>query len=146
MSNSSDKIIVFDFMRTLYDPESHSLIEGSKEVLETLHVKDYTLSLVTRIEGQREEVIKELGLQPFFSDILFTLDKKEVLHSLVQKYPEKQMFVIGDRVQEEIAYGNELGVTTIWFKAGKFSTDEPRTEVEKPTYIISSLTEVLELV
>ena len=56
-----------------------------------------------------------------------------------------ELAVVGDRLKKEIKIGNKLGMKTIWFQSGKFASELPETEEEKPVHIITHLLEVLEI-
>ena len=139
--------IVFDFMRTLYDPDSSLLYPETQSLLKFLE-KFSELHLITRNEGQREYLIEELGIRKYFTSIHF-LDRKtqksfqEIIDSKKNEYEE--IYCIGDVVWEEIMVGNKLGWKTIWLKHGKFGNTIPKDEAEIPWKIITSLGELKEI-
>ena len=53
--------------------------------------------------------------------------------------------MIGDRLDNDIAPANTLGIKTVWIKQefGKYST--PKTGLEKPDYIVNNRSEVSQL-
>jgi putative hydrolase of the HAD superfamily len=143
------KIIIFDFTRTLYDPVARQLVLGALEVVKTLHERGYTLVLVSHDEGNRETLIGKLGLKKYFADICIVKEKNPAVFSHVLEKNDADTansFVIGDRIKKEILFGNLCGVKTIWFCNGKFATEIPTNDNEKPTHVIQSLTEVLTII
>ena len=139
--------IIFDFMRTLYNPESLALYSETLSLLEFLN-EFSELHLITRKEGQREQLVEELGIKKFFTSINF-LDRKTQKSFQKIINPKKEMYeeiyCIGDVVWEEIMIGNKLGWKTIWLKHGKFGNTIPKEEAEIPWKVITSLYEVKEI-
>lgn len=142
------RIIIFDFYRTLYNPETNGLFKGTERVLQELRKRGYELYLLTWDEGYRKDLIRTLGIESCFSRVVFVRENKEVGFRAILKDPniEKELsFVIGDRVKQEIFYGNTFGFQTVWLKHGKFSLETPEREEEKPKYIIQQLEDFLPL-
>lgn len=142
------KAIIFDFNRTLFDPDQNKLFPGASGVLQKLSAL-FPLGLLSTEEVGRENLIFELGLEKFFKEILI-VHKKEDRHFLdiCQKLgvdPEG-VLVLGDRVRGEIAVANKLGMTTVWFRNGKFSSQVPQSSEEKPDFEIRSLDGLLDIV
>ncbi len=143
------KIIIFDFMRTLYNPEQNSLVDGARELLEKLSEKDFILFLISTESTARAELIEKLEITQFFKKLIFTPKKTSADVKRLQKhYPHdpKQSFVIGDRVRGEIKIGNLCGYQTIWIQNGKFKTEAPRNATEVPDYIVFNLQEITRLI
>lgn len=143
---TQQKIIIIDFMRTLYDPETEALFADSLSVLESLQSTDRALILLSREEGQRRSLMTELGLEPYFTEIILTKDKRSAMREIVDRRHSEQIVVIGDRIRGEIAFGNEYGAKTIWIKKGKFADELPRSEGEKPDHTVTAFADSVELV
>ena len=141
------RIYIFYFNRTVYDPEKGKLLEGCQKVLETLKKRGDKLILVSRYEGSRENLISELGLNQFFEKIVITENKTfDDFKKVVSEIGEtKNVFVVGDRVRDEISFGNRLNLTTIWLKQGIFAAELPSREEEKPDYTVLKLEDILNL-
>ena len=139
--------IIFDFYRTLFDPEQEALMPGALPLLQTLQQQGYKLCLISRKSTkERRENISRFRLDKFFMHIIVAEEKtkqhfEECL--TVMKLPGTEVAVVGDRVKTEIYFGNLLGMKTIWFKMGKFAAEEPQRKEEKPSYVITDLREVL---
>jgi FMN phosphatase YigB (HAD superfamily) len=121
------------------------LYEGVRELLEKLY-KDFSLFLLSYDEVGREKFMKDSEFIKFFKNVALVDQKsKTSMLQLVEAFPADATLVIGDSLRDEIKIGNELGYETIWLKKGKFSSEIPRSDEEKPRYIISELEEVLEI-
>ncbi|MCH8986880.1 HAD hydrolase-like protein [Patescibacteria group bacterium] len=143
------KIIIFDFNRTLYDPEVESLNPDAIFVLKTLQKRGFEFYLVSRKERNRKNLIKKLGIRPYFKRVIITRKKNEELFRDILSYAQvapRNSFVIGDRTQEEIFLGNKCGMKTIWFKTGRFANELPKSKDEEPTYIVRRLKEIIRIV
>src|SRR3989338_8869691 len=140
------KIIIFDFFRTLYDPDTRSLLPNALEVLEELIKRGFQLFIVSHGAGRREE-LQALGIDHFFKDVVVTPEKteKDFLKVIPEDTDKTNSFVIGDRVRYEMRIGNKLGFQTMWLKMGKFSTEKPQSNEERPDFTILSLKEILKI-
>ena len=140
------KIIIFDFNRTLYDPDNNCLIFGARFVLRVLVRRGFLLYVVSSARQSRRQCIDDLGIGQYFAQIIITKEKckKDFQKIIAREVIDRNLsFVIGDRVRKEISIGNTLGMQTIWVKAGKFSHEEPRRKIEQPTYIVRTLRDIL---
>ncbi len=143
------RIIIFDFNRTLYDPDSKALIPNAHKILKYSRVKGFELYLITRAEGFRKELLDNLGIKHYFREVIFTNDKKKKdFQKILQKkdVEVRSSFVVGDRAWKEIAIGNSLGFKTIWVKRGKFQNELPRKAQEYPTHMVEELREIISLI
>lgn len=142
------QLIIFDFNRTIYNPETNSLVSGALEVLQHFSAKGIPMVLVSRDEGDRENILMRLGVSSFFEKTFFVREKsKELFLSLMHEYgtePETTL-VVGDYPASEILHGNAAGARTVRLKAGRFADYEPRTKEEEPWRTIYELHELLDL-
>jgi len=145
------KGIIFDFNRTLYNPELCLLVNGTLEVLDDLTEQEMQLCLISKKSSEdRREQISNLGLDKYFKDIQVIKGEKKEEHlqyclDIMGLSPE-EVAVVGDRVRCEIGLGNRLGMTTIWFQRGVYGNEPPTNQYEKPNYRIKKLEQVLEIV
>jgi len=143
------KGFIFDFNRTLYDPDVDELTEGCEDLLERLMKLGYGLCLLSKeISNSRKDKVFKLGLSKYFGKILIIQGEKAEEHlreclGFLRSGP-LQVAMVGDRVEKEIFLGNKLGMVTIWYQAGKFANVFPTNELEKPTVVITRLTEILD--
>lgn len=138
-----NKLIIFDFNRTLYDPDTGQLIDGALRLVQYAAQSGYTLVLLAQATPSRANLIKELGLADFFAEIILT-ERKTLhhIHALEKKYQAKPKYsyLIGDRARGEIALGHAAGWQTIWLKQGRFATEIP--EGFTPSNTVTDLTSV----
>lgn len=129
--------IIFDFNRTLFNPETGSLYPGALPLLRALATR-HTLFLMSKRESGREHLLEELGIESCFKKALFVEQKtKEDLSSLVDG--AKNTLVVGDRIKREITLGNQLGFFTVWVKQGRFADEMPTADNEEPDYTIQNI-------
>jgi len=140
--------VIFDYNRTIFDPDAVGLMPGAKAVLEMLQKKGVTLFLIAKGDDERRKQIEQLGLVPYFKKIVVNQSKSaDDYKSCVLLCPEgTRFFAVGDRVKEEIRHANGCGMTTIWFRNGKFASEEPSDDAERPMHTVSSLSEAAELI
>lgn len=138
------KGIIFDFNRTIYDPEKNALTEGVIELLEDLSSRFQLCLLSKTDEADRRKQISELGLDKYFKDIQVNEEEKQESHFqrclMIMNLKASEVAVIGDRVAGEIFVGNQLGMLTVWYKSGKFAARLPQNEQEIPDHTITTLT------
>jgi len=148
-SKSMQRVVVFDLCRTLYDPDTEGLIKDTKLVLGTLVKRGFTLCVITRARSSPHSLLNTLGIRKFFRRIVVSPEKSEEDFERIfsdKHFDRYESFVVGDRVREEIFYGNRLGLQSIWLRAGKFADEIPVDAREQPTYIIGQLKNVLRIV
>ena len=143
-----NKAIIFDFYRTIFDPETNSLDPGALEILGGLGRK-HKLFLVSTGGKERKKLIDSFQLKRFFVKILVLEKEKrkeDFLYCLKGiKCRLKETVVIGDALSSEIAVGKSLGMKTVWFKNGIFAT-QTVSEENKPDYVARSLLKLSELI
>lgn len=133
--------IIFDWKRTLYDPEYKKLTEGAIDILKFLTTKWSKVILIGKGETDMYQEVKRLKVEKYFSKIIFQEGKKDmkVFSKFVSIKNPKLTIVVGDRVRSEIEIGNMLNATTIWIKQGKFSKELPLNKFQEPTFTFNSL-------
>lgn len=132
--------IIFDYNRTLYNPENKSLYKDSADLLEKLS-KQHDLFLISKKEQGREQKIEALGIKDFFKKIVFVKTKTTTIFRELC-LDDTNCLVVGDRVRSEIVVGNRCGLITVWLKQGVFSKEIPKTLEEEPKHEISNLKEL----
>lgn len=146
MNDQTKTSIIFDLMRTLYDPEHDRLIAGAHIVLEELHRRGHVLYLVSKKEGQRQGLVTEYGIGKYFREVHLVTDKLDAMRTIRDTHRHEKIWVVGDRVRGEVMAGNKIGAVTVWFRNGKFAGEVPQVSEEKPDFTITSLEDVLELI
>ena len=142
------KIVIFDLNRTLYDPDTACLVPGARFVLRVLLRRGFSLCLVSRAGRSRKKLIRELGIRKYFLRIVVSKEKgaKDFVRMVPRPAVRRACFVVGDRVRKEIRIGNALGFRTVWVQSGKFAAERPRLKMERPTYRVRTLRDVLSVV
>lgn len=142
------KTIIFDWKRTLYDPDNKVLIDESLDLLRFLKQKNIPLVLIGKGSEEMYDEVERLDVKDYFSKIIFHEGAKnqDLYADFIDKKSPKDTIIIGDRVRSELTIGNTLGATTIWVKQGKFVTEEPENDNQKPTFTATSLTAVKEFI
>jgi len=57
-----------------------------------------------------------------------------------------QSYVVGDRVKKEIAFGNKMGMRTMWMRNDLLENEMPATAAETPHDTVTSIKEVLSII
>ena len=137
------KAVIFDFNRTLYNPEAGAFTEGAIDTLDKLKAKGILLFLIGKGTNERTSLINELGLHRYFDEIIVKEEKELADFKYLQKkHPKAEFYVFGDRVKKEIKYGNACGFKTIWFKNGKFATELPEGPDETPWETVQDFSDI----
>lgn len=142
----TNTLILFDFNRTLFDPDTGSVVPGAHEVLAELKNAGATLYLVSRLEAGRADIVSELGLDPYFVGTAFVEEKNaELFENILQKYPtpRERVYVVGDHLHGEIRHGNTCLFRTIWLKRGRFKRLQPQTHGDVPWQTVEELSDIL---
>lgn len=134
--------IIFDYNRTLFNPETGKLYTGIFMMLKKL-AKKHKLFLITMNEPERKNTIKELGIDQYFRQILFVEQKtEEVFKNMVAQ--NETVIVIGDRLQGEIQIGVQLGFITIHIQ---HDTSMPTPSLKmQPTHTANSAKKIIEII
>ena len=136
--------IIFDYNRTIFDPEKNELYSGVFEMLKRLAGK-HELFLISRNEPSRKDKFEKLGIKNYFKKIRFVDEKNaETFKELISD--SKNVLVVGDSIRDEIKTGNNLGLITVRLKNGKFSNEISVSLEEKPTFNISEITELEKII
>ncbi len=148
-------LLIFDLDDTLFQrlPENYTDADMKKLVLfpyarEILGLKDVKKVLVSKGEAFAQfQKIRRLGVEELFDSILITPTdegKKGCFMQAMAQFPNREGWVIGDRIDSEIKYGNELGLKTVLFRhvMGKYKSLVPKSGLEKPRYTVSSFLEL----
>ena|ERR1700690_2209956 len=149
MKPQGDIAVIFDFNRTIYDPETKGMVPGTRELLDALRARSIPLYLVSKAEESRPQVLEELGIADFFADTFFVERKDPALFFEIlcraDVHP-KEMYVVGDHLHKEIRCGNQCGMRTIWLKRGKFADLVPESETDVPWRTVTDMDDVLDLI
>ena len=148
--------MIFDLDDTLfprlpdnYTEENLQNISLYPRVKEILLNQSIIFFLVTKGDPIfQNKKIDNLGVRLYFEDIFVCsedLDKKVCFQNIISKLPNEDVLVIGDRINSEIKWGNELGLTTVHFKRGKYKDLKPNDNSEIANHQIETYDELLDL-
>lgn len=154
-------LIIFDLDDTLINTSSImvggytekkldqiSLFPGVKEFLNNFKGKKVLVTKETDL-GLQNRKIDFLGIRNYFNLILICYtdkEKKTCFQKVLAKFPNQDIWVVGDRIDAEIRYGNELGLKTVRFKQGKYKDLKIKDSSENPNYEVKSFLELFKLV
>lgn len=149
------KAIIFDWGRTLFDSETKKEFSGAEKVLSFCRDQGYKLAVASLVSihanatlEERQNQIESSYLRSFFDMIAVTdEDKDRILDSIVEKLalPRENILIVDDRVIRGIKYGNSHGHPTVWVKNGKFSNELPNEETGQPSFVITSIDQLIGL-
>jgi len=142
------QLTIFDWGRTLHDPEYGALFPETKEVLEELRAREYMLAIVAlatageRKMQERLRIIEHEQLAPYFASIKFDVANKDRMYegtlAELGATPE-QTTIVDDRVIRGIQWGNAHGCTTVWVQNGKFAHELPDERTGAPDRAVASI-------
>lgn len=144
--------IIFDYGRTIYDPETGQLFPGTTNVFDELIARKIRLGLVTIAETTTEERYADLvrlGIENFFGavQIFGRREEKDFTKVLEQlKTEAARTMVVGDNLRKEITLGNRIGAYTVWTKQRLFGLYTPKNQLETPRAVIDTIQELVPLV
>ena len=142
------KAVIFDYNRTLFNPDENALFPSVIYVLDTLKKAGVAMFLIAKGNQERKDQIASLGIETYFQNIIVHDEKSLDDYAVCaeQCAPGTGTYAVGDRIKEEITHANRLGITTVWLKNGKFASEEPVSPIEQPSFIIKNLEELLPII
>lgn len=103
-------LVIFDWKRTLYDPNSKIIIDGSLKLLEFIKSNNISMILVGKGGEDMNDEVNRLGVREYFKEIVFAEGEKDpdIFAKYLTKPPKNTLFpketlFIGDRVRSELA-------------------------------------------
>ena len=140
-------LVIFDWKRTLYDPDSKVLIDGARKLLNFLKSKNLLIILIGKGGEDMNDEVKRLSVEDYFKEIVFAQGEKDpnIFAKYISKDEPKDTVLVGDRVRSELEIGNKLGAMTLWVKQGKFASEEPENKEQVPDYTVPNLSECQQL-
>lgn len=137
--------VIFDFNRTLFDPDTESLLPGVQKMLQTLHDRNVAMHVISRNEAGRGTALETLGIRGFFLTVTFVEEKTPSMFDGIidGQNSLENVFVVGDYLHEEIRLGNQRRLRTIWLQRGKFAHLKPESTDDVPWKTIFEMNELL---
>jgi FMN phosphatase YigB (HAD superfamily) len=146
-----DEAVIQAGIDTYFNPFFETLepFPGVYEMLDTLR-QDYALFLLTSgIPEAQQRKVEALNLSTYFNELVYApLDKERAKYKAIQDivhryhYRFDQTVVIGDRINNEIVAGNQLGCYTIWIQQGECLGISPEEPEEMPHLTTSQILDV----
>lgn len=122
-------LIIFDLDDTLYD-RSGSLTDDLKGlaeikpfpgVKELLQGTEHQKVLITKGKKElQEHKLDVLGIKDLFDQIIICDDCEDKRKAFGRFFGNKEVWAIGNRMDEELLFGQELGFKTVWLRHGKY--------------------------
>ncbi len=144
--------VIFDYGRTLYDPEVDNLFPGTIETLEWLQQNEIKMGLVsvalTDDVTERISDLDRFNLKRFFDaiDIIARSHEKDFALILEKLGVEpERCVVIGDNLKREITVGNMMGAYTVWTKERLSADWQPDGDIQTPKATIHKIEELIEI-
>jgi len=146
--------LIFDLDDTLYskteqlgdeysfeDVDNISIPIEEIEYLKDLSEKNNMYIVTKGDEKLQRRKIEVLGLEDIFVKenihiVPLKEDKKEIFTEITNDTPRIKTYVIGDRIDSEIQFGNEIGLETIRIMKGKYSDMIAKLPEQEPDYEI----------
>jgi len=142
-------IAIFDFNRTLYDPNTDKLLPDVVYVLNTLRKRGVSLHLLSRDNQDRLDLLERHGIHNLFDAINFVEDKSpEAFAKIIRDagVTAKDTYAIGDYLHKDVRFANQCGAHTIWLQRGNFAGQKPEIPDDLPEHTITEIIEVLNLI
>lgn len=155
-------VIIWDLDSTIFDTHLQLIhadgtfdhvddIQLYPDALTALTIKGVAHVMVSYAKHSvdiQNKKIDILGIRDFFDEIhIVSTDgtKIETMRDIKQCF-KGPFYVVGDKINDEIRYGNQLGMTTILCPRGEHMKLAPQDDYEKPDYVIQDLTELKNIV
>ncbi|MFA4818660.1 MAG: HAD family hydrolase [Patescibacteria group bacterium] len=133
------------------------LFADAKIALDRLQKKHLKIGVIIDGTVKREQaIIKKLKLAKYFQVIIISeaVGKNKFtsqpLHAGIKKLklPAKQIIVIGDRLDKDIRWANQLGAISVLLQRqrGRYNQFPARSHLEIPQYTIKNLTELKKII
>ena len=135
-----------------YRFELEYLYEDAPRVLKALSEK-YELGIIANQAEGLKKRLSDLGILTYFTYIISSWDvgimkpdRKIFEYALkTAKCPPENAFMIGDRLDNDIAPAKSAGMNTVWIKQGFGRLQTPLSEEDTPDYTVDTLSELLYL-
>ncbi len=156
------KLVIFDLDDTLYDktgqvglnvPDNYDLIQTITPfpgIIELIKDSDFTPAIVTKGDADYQSTkIRNLKLD-FIKDVLIVNtneEKEQAFQKLIKKYNNPaQTFIVGDRPEAEIYYGNKLNLETVRVLTGRYANIKPKNDLERAKFEVKNVVEIRDLI
>ena len=129
-------------------PDHIELIAHAEEVIQNLNQKLHLVTSGSYLTQQKK--IKNSNLDQYFNSWHCASDEKslsktDIFLKLAEGLDNKNILVIGNRIDNEIKAANTLNIDSCWYCFGEYKNLKPLDDSEIPTYTVDSLKQVLEI-
>lgn len=130
-----------------YLNQGHDLIEGSRELLETLALQADLYVVTNGVAKTQYQRLADAKILDYFKKIFISEEVGaqkpmkaffDYIFSHIPNFEKKKTVIIGDSLTSDIKGGNLAGIDTIWFNKNNL----PEVPEIAPTYRIDSLKEL----
>ena len=128
------------------------LYPDAKEVLQKLR-QTYKLGIIANQDFGTEKRLINFGIRPYIDLVIASAEEGvekpdscifQLALDRADCKPEEAVMV-GDRLDNDIAPANKIGMKTVWIKQGYGGLSKPHSEEEQPDHTVDSLNELIHL-
>ncbi len=139
----------YGLSRTPWHSEDEILYPASETCLKQLYGK-YKLGIIAnQLPGMQERLCK-MGIEKYMSLLISSADEGvskpdlEIFHIALERAncAAQNAIMIGDRLDNDIAPANNVGMYTIWVKQGLGGLSSPKCKSEIADYTVYSISEI----
>ena len=129
-----------------------TLYPDAKEVLRELRQK-YKLGIIANQDYGTEKRLINFGIRQYIDLVIASAEEGvekpdlrifQLALDRADCKPEEAVMV-GDRLDNDIAPANKIGMKTVWIKQGYGGLSKPHSEEEQPDHTVDSLNELIHL-
>lgn len=118
--------VIFDWKRTLYDPETAQLADGALDVLHGLRERGVDLVLIGKGGDDMQQAVDDLSVRDLFSTVRFVAKKDcDLFREYLSNRSPEAVVAVGDRAHGEIAIAKSLAMRAVWLCDGPFRHELP---------------------
>jgi putative hydrolase of the HAD superfamily len=152
------KAILFDLGDTLVPVESEGkTMPHALDILKQLRSK-FKLAVIcnatTATLERVREILKDVGILDFFDAVVVSTDvgcskpDERIFRIALEKLgvEPNEAIMVGNRISTDILGGNKTGMKTVLLKWSRKHEEEVTCELERPSYTIRSLEELMPIV
>lgn len=145
-----EAIKFFGLKKTPWHREDERLYPETEEILRYLHDKGYFIGVIANQGLGTEKRLDNWGIRKYFDSVTASAEEGvakpdlEIFRRALNKAgcSAGNSVMIGDRLDNDIAPANSLGMKTVWIKQGFAVHSFPTCSEEQPDHTILSLSEL----
>jgi HAD superfamily hydrolase (TIGR01509 family) len=145
-------LLEYGLKKVYWNSDREELYPNVENVLKVL-VKKYKLGIIANQNLGLIDRLKQFGILHYFDLIISSAEAgvSKPNFQIFQMALDKakclagEAIMVGDRIDNDILPGQEIGMKTIWIKQGYGGMGNSEILDKKPDYIVSGLEEILEV-